>query len=381
MPAPSKPQLIKTLIIGAGPGGLAVAGRLAKRGEPFEVIEMASEVGAAWVAHYDRLHLHTAKDLSALPHMAFPQDYPLYVSKSQLVNYMRDYASHFGIFPHFGERAVSVKNVGGKWLTTTALGTVFESDNVVVGTGFNRVPVVPKWPGMDLFEGALQHARDYKNGAAFAGKRVLVVGMGNTGAELALDLHEHGAVPFISARGPVNVVLRDFLGKPTQYTAVKLQRYPTWVSDMVSTVLQKIMVGDLSKYGLQRPRMAPSKQLRELGKTPVIDLGTVDLIKKGAVGILPGIKAFNAHSVVFTDGHELEFDAVILATGYQSRVADFIDDMAQVLNHLGEPKAPVIPGRSGLYFIGFGAYAGGILRSIHMNSKQIVEHLLERQTH
>jgi cation diffusion facilitator CzcD-associated flavoprotein CzcO len=365
----------KNTIIGAGPGGLAVAGRLAKLGIPFEIIEMENAVASAWINHYDRLHLHTAKDLSALPHLPYPSDYPLYVPKDKVVEYMANYAEHFNIKPHFGEKVVSIKEENGKWLTTTDSGKIFQSDNVIIGTGFNRVPNAPTWEGMDKFKGFLQHSRYYKNGKALKGKNVLVIGMGNTGAELAIDLHENEAIPFISARGPVNVVLRDFNGKPTQYTAIKLQKFPTWFNDFVAVTIQKIMVGDLSKYGLQRPKMPPSKQLRELGKTPVIDLGTVDLIKQGKIKILPGVDYFKENSIVFKDGREEGFDAVILATGYKSQITDFVEDMSHILNHLNQPKSPIILERKGLYFIGFGAYAGGILRSIHRNSEMIVEHI------
>lgn len=362
----------KNTIIGAGPGGLAVAGRLSKLGIDFEIIEMADAVASAWINHYDRLHLHTAKELSALPHLSYPDDYPLYVPKGQVVEYMTNYAKHFDIKPHFGETVTSVKEENNTWITTTDSGKVFQSENVIIATGFNRVPNIPSWKGIENYQGFLQHSRYYKNGAALKDKNVLLIGMGNTGAELSIDLYEHGAKPYISARNPVNIVRRDINGKPTQYTAIKLQKLPTWLYDFIAVNIQKLTVGDLSKYGLKTPKMPPSKQLRELGKTPVIDLGTVDLIKKGKVKILPAIQRFKEKSIVFENGEEIDFDAVIMATGYKSKVEDFLEDITHVLNHLGEPKAPVIPERKGLYFIGFGAYAGGILRSINMNSETII---------
>jgi thioredoxin reductase len=367
--------ITKNTIIGAGPGGLAVAGRLAKLGIPFEIIEMENAVASTWINHYDRLHLHTAKELSALPHLPYPEDYPLYVPKEQVVEYMANYAKHFNINPHFGEKVVLIKEVDGKWLTTTDSGKIFQSENVIVGTGFNRIPNGPIWQGMDKFKGFLQHSKDYKNGKALNGKKVLLIGMGNTGAELAIDLYENGAEPYISTRGAINIVKRDIGGRPTQYTAIKLQKLPNWLYDFIAVVIRRFTIGDLSKYGIKTPEIPPSKQLREFGKTPIIDLGTVDLVKQGKVKILSGIDYFKAHSIVFKDGQEMDFDAVILATGYKSQVADFVEDMTHVLNHLGEPKAPIIPERKGLYFIGFGAYAGGILRSIKMNSETIVEHI------
>lgn len=366
----------QNLIIGAGPAGLAVAGRLAKLNIPFEIIEMVENVAPAWRNHYDRLHLHTAKELSALPHLDYPEDFPLYVPRAQVVEYMQLYADHFKMKPYFNEAATSIKEENGKWITTTNTGKVFQSDNVIVGTGFNRIPNEPTWEGMEEYEGFLQHSKYYKNGSALKGKKALLIGMGNTGAELAIDMHENGVEPYISVRSPVNIVLRDFNGKPTQYTAIKLGKLPTWLNDWIAVTIQKLMIGDLSKYGLKRPKMAPSAQLRELGKTPVIDLGTVELIKNGSVKIKPGIKRFTKTGVVFENGESEDFDGIILATGYKSQVEDFVEDMTDVLNHLGEPKSPVIPERKGLYFIGFGAYAGGILRSINMNSELIVDDIV-----
>ncbi len=367
----------KTTIIGAGPGGLAVAGRLAKLGIPFEIIEMAQNVAPSWHNHYDRLHLHTAKDLSALPHLDYPPDYPLYVPRAQVVKYMTDYATHFNIKPHFGETVVSIQTMNGQWITKTASGKVFQSENVVIGTGFNRLPKIPTWAGIKDFKGFLQHSCNYKNGSVFKGQKVLVVGMGNTGAELAIDLVEHGAQTYISVRGAVNIVKRDIGGRPTQYTAIKLQQLPTWLYDFIAVQIRRLTIGDLSKFGIKTPTMPPSKQLREYGKTPVIDLGTVDLIKKGKIKILPSIQRFHSNSVTFDNDETHGFDAVILATGYESKVADFVEDMTHVLNHLGEPKAPVIPERKGLYFIGFGAYAGGILNSIYANSEIIIKDMMK----
>ena len=146
-------------IIGAGPAGLAVAGRLANLGISFEIVEMANTVTPTWVNHYDRLHLHTAKELSALPHLDYPDDYPLYVPKDKVVEYMTNYAKHFKINPHFGEMVISVREEGEKWIAKTDSGKEFQSDNVIIATGFNRVPNMPTWQGMDKFKGFLQHSK------------------------------------------------------------------------------------------------------------------------------------------------------------------------------------------------------------------------------
>jgi pyruvate/2-oxoglutarate dehydrogenase complex dihydrolipoamide dehydrogenase (E3) component len=369
---------IQNLIIGAGPAGLAVAGRLSKLNIPYEIIEMTDNVASTWRNHYDRLHLHTAKDLSHLPHLKFPKEYPIYVSKNDVVSYMENYAEHFNIKPHFREKATSIKNENGTWITTTASDKVWQSDSIIIGTGSNRVQNSPSWPGLDNFKGIIQHSKDYRNGKEYKDKNVLIIGMGNTGAELAIDLNENGAKTYISVRGPVNIVTRDFNGKPTQYTAIKLQKLPPWLNDFIANTVQKLTIGDLSKYGIQNLKMSPSAQLRELGKTPIIDLGTIDLIKKGEVNIKPGIQNFTQNGVVFENGEKQEFDAVILATGYKPEVEDFLESTEHIFNSLNLPKSPIIEQNKGLYFIGFDLYNGGVLYSIHRNSELIVKDILKR---
>lgn len=369
---------IQNLIIGAGPAGLAVAGRLSKLNISFEIIEKTNHVASTWRNHYDRLHLHTAKDLSNLPHLKFPEEHPVYVSKNDVVDYMDNYANHFNIKPHFNEEVTSIKKEENHWITTTASNKVWHSENVIIGTGSNRVPNSPTWPGIENYKGTIQHSADYKNGKALKDKNVLIIGMGNTGAELAIDLHEHGAKTNISVRGPVNIITRDFNGKPTQHTAILLQKLPRWLNDSIANLVQRLTIGDLSRYGLHNLKMAPSAQLRKLGKTPIIDLGTVDLIKKGEVIVKPGVKSFTSTGVVFENGDKVAYDVVILATGYKSKVEEFLENTNGVFNTIGEPGAPIINENKGLYFIGFDLYHGGVLYSIHKNSELIVKDIMIR---
>jgi cation diffusion facilitator CzcD-associated flavoprotein CzcO len=216
------------LVIGAGPAGLAVAATLGERGKRSLVIEKAQQVGASWRSHYERLHLHTVKALSALPGLGFADDQPRYVPRQGVVDYLSAYAARFAIAPRFGEEATRIVRAGdGRWQTTTRSGETFRSHAVVVSTGANNVPFAPTVDGQETFAGTILHSRDYRSAAPFAGKRVLVVGMGNTGAEIALDLAERGVAVALSVRSPVNIVYRDVLGRPAQQTSITLARLPT----------------------------------------------------------------------------------------------------------------------------------------------------------
>src|SRR5262249_11689456 len=167
----------------------------------------------AWRNHYDRLHLHTSKALSTLPYLAFPREVPRYPARAEVVAYLEAYARHFDLRPRFGERVVSLARDDGVWLTRTD-GGAFRSKSGVVATGCTRAPHRPSWPGLDGFGGTVLHSSEYKNGQDWAGRRVLVVGFGNSGGEIAIDLAEHGANPSLSVRGAVNIVPRAFLGLP-----------------------------------------------------------------------------------------------------------------------------------------------------------------------
>ncbi len=369
------------LIIGAGPAGLGLAGRLRKAGIDFEIIEKSNHVANAWHNHYDRLHLHTVKQLSNLPHLPFPEDYPLYVPREKVVEYFENYASTFDIKPHFGTTVNSVKKEGAEWITRTKNGATYKSKNVIIATGVNRIPNIPRWEGQENFEGEIIHAKDYKNAKPFVGKKVLVIGMGNTGAELALDLSEHDCETYISVRGPVSIVPRDLNGRPVQLTSIQLAKLPFGFGDWLGNFIRGIYLGDLTKYGLKAPKLSPAKQLKVTGKTPVVDIGTVNQIKAGKIKVKPEVQSLTSNGVKFKNGTEQPVDAIILATGYRAKVEDFIDDTSGLLNSDNLPKQAIFDGKNkGLYFIGFDNYKlGGILGIIQSESLTISEHIQKNQ--
>jgi len=371
----------EVLVIGAGPAGLAVAATLQERGRRPLVIEKAAQVGASWRNHYSRLHLHTVKALSALPGLPFPEAAPRYVPRQGVVDYLAAYAAKAGIEPCFGEEATAiVRDEAGRWRTSMRSGRGIVADAVVVTTGANNHPFTPSIEGEGHFRpaGRIAHSRDYRDATPFIGQRVLVVGMGNTGAEIALDLAENGVSVALSVRSPINIVYRDVLGRPTQQTSILLGRLPTRVGDALARLLCDVTVGDIGRYGLPRSRESPLRQLREHGRTPVIDVGTLARIKSGEIAVFPAIRRLVAGGAEFVDGRSAKFDAVVLATGYRAGVAALFPASAVPVDAGGLPTQLAGTGElDGAFFVGFDLrQPGGLLRTIAEQATAVAERIV-----
>ncbi len=365
----------ETIVIGAGPGGLATCAALHQSGIPYLLLEQEGQIAASWHNHYDRLHLHTIKEVSALPFRPFPEDFPRYVSRQDLIRYLNDYARHFGITPVFHQQVTAIRKTGDLWEVETAGGACRTSRHVILTTGVNRQPAIPSFEGQSTFEGPFFHSRKYKSGADFKGQRVLVVGMGNTGAEIALDLYEHGAQPIISVRDEVNIVPREFLGRPTQLTAIAMSKLPVAIADWVGRLFRTIAVGDLSRYGIRTPAISPALQLATTGKTPVLDVGTVKAIKSGHIKVFPGIRRFHARGVEGVDGRTESIDAVVLCTGYRAGLDELLGHHFPALNDKGLPIEVIGSGIArGLFFVGFNNFSPkGVLSMIGNDAMLVAE--------
>jgi indole-3-pyruvate monooxygenase len=364
-----------TLVIGAGPAGLAVAACLRRAAVPFVVLERDDRVGAGWHRHYERLHLHTDKGNSALPFVPFSRQYPRYPSRLEVIGYLEDYARQSEIRPVFGQEATLAHHEDGRWLTRTQ-DHLYVSRRLVIATGYNCRPVVPTWPDQDAFAGPIVHSSAYRNGEPYRSQRTLVVGFGNSGGEIALDLWEHDARPSLAVRGAVNIIPREILGVPILSLAILLGRLPPSVTDRLNALILRTIVGSYGRLGLRQAAEGPLTQIARRRRIPLIDVGTVRLIRAGQVAVYPGVERFTARGVCFTDGRDEPFDAVILATGYRPALADFLADAERVLDQNGNPRSPgartALPG---LYVCGFNVVATGMLREIAREAKTIAREI------
>ena len=361
------------VVIGASAAGLAVAACLQEREVGFVVLEAAAQVAAPWRTHYVRLHLHTPKSGSWLPGLKFDRSLPKYPARDDVVTYLEDYARHHRIEPRFGQRVSRVERSDHGWITATG-SHEYRSDNVVIATGYAHTPNVPVWPGVADYQGSVLHSSEYADGSRWEGQRVLVVGFGNSAGEIAIDLVEHGAETEMSVRGPVNVVPRDLAGIPVLSFGILGRRLPTRLSDAAFAPLLRRAVGDLTKAGLEPLPYGPMTQIHHHGSIPLLDVGTMDLIRRGVITVRRGINRFTRDGVAFVDGSVGAFSAVVLGTGYRPNLGAFLgrDIMRRALDEDGVPLRSGVPSPlPGLYFCGFYVSPSGMLREIRLEALAI----------
>jgi putative flavoprotein involved in K+ transport len=342
----------EVVVVGAGASGLSAAACLARRGRRPVVLHRDERVGATWRGRYDRLHLHTTRRFSGLPHHPVPRSFGRFVAKDDYARYLEDYVERLGLEVRHAVVVRAIRPVGGVegWKLEADTGG-WTSRAVVVATGRHRLEVLPSFPGMAGFGGHILHSGDYRSGTSFAGRRVLVVGIGNSGAEIAADLAEHGAARVeIAVRTSPPIVSRQVAGIPVQIFGILLSRLPARAVDRAAAKMRRFTLGDLAPYGLGPPAWGSFSERRPA----VIDVGFVRELKARRVHVRPGVSRFRPNGVVFSDGSEGDFDAVVAATGFRPGL-DQLLDVPGAIDEDGLPReGPRGAGLlQGLFFAGF----------------------------
>jgi NADPH-dependent 2,4-dienoyl-CoA reductase/sulfur reductase-like enzyme len=350
------------LVIGGGPSGLSTAGALARLGVRSVVLEQDREIGARWAGRYDRLRLHTVRRFSGLAHHPLPATLPRYVTKDEFARYLRDYAARLELDVRLGQEVILIRRHDERWVVDTSASS-WRAQVVVFATGKHDRPVVPPWPGRDDHRGRLVHSSTYGSGSEYEGQDVLVVGLGNTGAEISADLAQSGARRVaVAVRRPPPITRRDIAGIPIQLLGMAGSLLPASVGDRLASAMRRIAIGDLSRYGLGQAHWEPFSARRP----PVIDVGFLRELRGGRIEILPAVERLTEDEVVFADGRQERFDAVIAATGFRSGLSDLLEAGLRGDNG-GIPAS--LP--AGLHAVGFRESMRGVLFEARRDSIEL----------
>jgi cation diffusion facilitator CzcD-associated flavoprotein CzcO len=243
----------------------------------------------------------------------------------------------------------------------------------VIATGQYHQPVVPEWQGSERYRGRLAHSSAYSNARPYAGQRVLVVGAGNSGAEIATDLIDNGAAYVaVSIRTPPPIVPRDPLGMPVQRSSMLLSLLPPAIADRIGWATARLTLGDLTRHGMPKGSFAPYTNKR----VPLIDVGFVDALKRGRLTVKPALQGLTEAEAIFADGTREPFDAIVAATGFATGLESILDAPG-ALDDLGEPRGPSGDPtvHAGLYFVGFTHSLRGHLFEANRASRRLARNV------
>ncbi|WP_420409661.1 flavin-containing monooxygenase [Hoeflea sp.] len=352
----------RVCVIGAGPTGLTTLKNLADAGIDNVICHEAQDVtGGIWVfsgdperpSVYESAHTISSKRLSQFPDFPMPEDYPDYPSNAQILAYMRAYEAHFDLGRHIrlNSRVETVtRQADGCWkieAVRDGQSHVHTAEQLIVCSGHHREPVLPDLPGG--FDGEQIHSVRYKKAQDFAGKRVLVVGGGNSACDIAVALAPVTSHVSLSLRSPQVIVPKLVGGRPVDVQFRKLHKPMfRWARDWLVERIIKFTVGPYARYGLPEP------DFPFLSRHPTLNTDVLERIRHGMITVRPAISSAEGSKIGFSDGTSGEFDTIIWATGFRlgvpflSQVCDDWDDVTQVPLYLrmlpeSEPN---------LYFIG-----------------------------
>ena len=365
-------------VIGGGPGGLAAAAELRRRGMRPVILERGEQVGTSWRAGYDRLHLHTVRGLSGLPGFGIPRAAGRWAARDAVIDYLERYRAHHDLEVRGGTEVEEITAAdaqdgdGVRWVIRTAGGERLPARSVVVATGHAHTPYVPDWPGFESYSGQLRHAREYRNPGPFAGLDVLVVGVGNSGAEIATDLAEGGARRvWIAVRTPPQIVRRDVAGWPAHATGILVSRLPSTLVDPIARLQRRLTIPDLAPYGIPLPEDGLMSRVRRVGEVPLQDVGFIAAVRSGGVTPVAAVTGFEGDKVLLADGSAIAPQAVIAATGYRRGLEKMVGHLG-LLDGGGLPRLHGgVPAAPGLFFVGYTVSLRGMLRDIASDARRL----------
>ncbi|MFD1663064.1 flavin-containing monooxygenase [Streptomyces caeni] len=351
---------VRVCVIGAGVCGLAAAQVLSERGIPFDVYEKGSDIGGQWrfcndsgtSAVYDSIELNSSRDMSGFPKFPMPEDYPLFPGHPQMLDYLERYTEHFGLrrYIRFRTSVTGVVKDGTGYLVTLDDGQTHRYSHVLVANGFHWDPKWPEPAYRGEFTGTQLHSKDYKRPDPLRGRRVLVVGFGNTACDIATELSAVADRVVSSARRGFWITPKYLFGRPADKANLPLATYvPPLVQSLLLTAMLWVTQGRISRYGLAAPGHLA------LRTHPATCEGYLPAVKAGRIAVRPGIERFDGGSRVrFTDGSVEEFDAIVWCTGYKFSFPFLPQESTPVMvGPMRLFRRIVMPGHERMFFLGF----------------------------
>lgn len=364
----------KVCIIGCGSSGMVAAKVLSQNKIPFDCFEAGSDIGGNWKymndngmsSAYESLHINTSKQMMAYSDFPMPDHYPDYANHRQIFQYFNDYVDHFGFRDRitFNTKVVKVEKLGNRHfkVTTDKYGER-EYTDVVVANGHHWSPKYPNFPGH--FSGETLHTHYYKTFESFIGKRVLIVGMGNSAVDIACELSTVAKKVTVSTRSGAYILPKYMFGIPTDHlTKPPLAYMPTWFQRLALRISLNLSVGNQKKYGMP----VPDRPL--LKEHPTISGEILEKIGHGKIDVKPNVKKLDGSHVYFTDNTEAEYDTIIYATGYKIEFPFFDENFFSATNNempLYEYMVDI--DHPGLYFFGFIQPIGSVMPLVEMQAE------------
>ena len=342
-------------IVGAGPAGVSVALSLRDRGLRSLLIDRADQVGSSWRGRYDRLKLNTGRPFSHLPNRPYPKGTPMFPSRDDVVAHLDRHAQEDGIELRMKTEVTRIDRSPRGWRLATSDGEL-DAHQVVVAIGNQHTAHIPQWPGASGFTGELLHSSKYRNPRPYKGRRVLVVGSGSSGMEIAHDLATGGADKvWLGIRTPPNILLRSLPGGlPGDLVSRPLFRAPVRVADAISRAARRANLGDLTEFGLPIPPEGTFTRVKRHDQVPaLVDMDVIDALRDGSIQVVATVESFDGEHVALVDGSWVDPHAVVLATGYQRSLESLVGHLG-VLDAKGKPVVRgERPAADGLRFIGY----------------------------
>jgi cation diffusion facilitator CzcD-associated flavoprotein CzcO len=363
----------RVVIVGAGPAGLAAAvvaqKRFAGRGDVV-VLERAA-VGQSWRDRYAELRLNTTRTTSGLPGLAIPRGAGRWVGRVDYLAYLDHVARRLATPVRTGVDVRRLTRDGGVWTVHTDGGDV-ETRNVVVATGHDAVAVEPNWPHRDRFAGVVVHSSQVRRLGDYAGRRVVIVGGGNTGVDMAGHLARLDADVTVCVRTAPTILPREVLRLPLQPLGIATRWLPCRIRDALTAATARATLGDTTALGLPRPPVGAYTRFATTGVTIAVDTGFLDALRRRRARVAPTAIGWHRDGVILTDQTVAAADVVILATGYRCDLASLVGHL-DVLDARERPIHRAPDNTPGLFFAGYRPAVEGTLRR-HAHDARLIAH-------